>query len=178
MTARAEGSGALRVGIRQGRVDQKPIFDNLLNLYLHDLSAYTGAGPDARGRFRYRYLDAYWTAEGEAEGRVPFLILVDGEIAGFALRSGESRLGHDGATSYVAEFFVARRWRRSGVGARAARMLFDRFPGRWEVFQLRRNTGAGAFWRSVINDYTDGAFEEHDLADERWDGAVHIFHAG
>jgi predicted acetyltransferase/predicted kinase len=175
---RAEGPGGLRVELRQGRVDEKPIFANLLNLYLHDLSAYTGAGPDADGRFRYHYLDAYWPPEGQAEGRVPYLIHAEGELSGFVLKTRHSRLRDDASANSVAEFFVVRTWRRAGVGRRAACALFDLIPGRWEVAQLRHNTAARAFWRSVISDYTDGRFVEHQLADERWDGTVQEFVSG
>jgi predicted acetyltransferase/predicted kinase len=175
---RAGLPGELRVALRQGRVDEKPIFANLLNLYLHDLSAYTGSGPDAGGRFRYHYLDAYWTPEGQAEGRVPYLIHVERELAGFVLKTRHSRLRNDASANSVAEFFVVRKWRRTGVGRHAACALFDLIPGRWEVAQLRHNTAARAFWRSVIGDYTDGRFIEHELADDWWERTVQEFVSG
>ena len=50
----------------------------------------------------------------------------------------------------VAEFFVVRGARRRGVGQRAARALFELFPGTWEVRVLRANERALAFWRSAV----------------------------
>ncbi len=34
---------------------------------------------------------------------------------------------------HMAEFFVLRRWRRTGVGRAAVRDLLERFPGTWEI---------------------------------------------
>ncbi|MDQ3654198.1 MAG: GNAT family N-acetyltransferase, partial [Chloroflexota bacterium] len=127
------------------------------------------------GRFAYRYLDRYWAVEGEAEGRVPYIILAGGEMAGFVLKSSHSCLGRPTPVSNVSEFFVLRRWRGQGVGGMAARTLFDRFAGQWEVAQLRANVPARAFWLQVIDDYTHHRFEEHDLKNERWDGFVQTF---
>jgi predicted acetyltransferase len=49
----------------------------------------------------------------------------------------------------MAEFFILRKYRHQGIGARAAWELFDRFPGRWEVFEIIENTAAQEFWRKA-----------------------------
>jgi predicted acetyltransferase len=94
---------------------------------------------DAHGVFGYRYLDHYWT-EGD---RHRYFIRVDGHLAGFALvRSGRPH--------QMAEFFVMRKYRRKGVGTRAAAMVLARFPGAWEVRELLANAAGASFWRSAI----------------------------
>ncbi|WP_238996488.1 hypothetical protein [Paenibacillus pinistramenti] len=60
----------------------------------------------------------------------------------------------------MAEFFVLKRFRRTGVGRTAAYALFDRFPGRWYISQLKTNTPAQAFWRAVVDEYTAGRYQE------------------
>ena len=50
----------------------------------------------------------------------------------------------------MAEFFVMRKYRRHGIGVIAARDLFARFSGEWQVRQMRANAGATAFWRRAI----------------------------
>jgi len=60
------------------------------------------------------------------------------------------------------DFFVAHKYRRRGVGAAAARLAFDRHPGRWEVVQLDGNLAAIAFWNRVISDYSHGHYERLD----------------
>jgi predicted acetyltransferase len=60
----------------------------------------------------------------------------------------------------VEEFFVLRRHRRSGVGRRAAMLLWNRLPGRWIVRVSEGNRGAVPFWTRVIGEYTGGAATE------------------
>jgi len=131
--------GMRRVDIHEATIGDKPAVRQLLELYAHDFSEFDGGDVDERGVFGYPYLDVYWT---EPE-RYPFLIRVDGHVAGFVL----VRLGspHD-----VAEFFVMRKYRRGGVGVEAARAVFARFAGEWQVRQVRANVAATAFWRAAI----------------------------
>ena len=117
----------------------KDVLRRLLEFYVYDYSEYMGWDVDAHGVFGYRYVDHYWT---EAD-RHPFFIRVDGHLAGFGLvRSGPP---HD-----MAEFFVMRKYRRSGLGRRAASDVLARFPGSWTVRQRLSNPDATAFWRVAI----------------------------
>ena len=50
----------------------------------------------------------------------------------------------------VAEFFVLRRYRRRGVGQRAAQLLWRRLPGKWTVRVAEVNKGGLAFWGDVL----------------------------
>jgi predicted acetyltransferase len=165
------------VGLVPATEADKPTIRNLLHLYLHDLSELNGRDPSPHGVFEYSRLDHYWTAEGLAEGRHAFLITVEGRIAGFALKNCWSVLNRNRDVSTVAEFFVLRKWRRRGVGRRAAWALFDLFPGAWEVRQERANIPAQVFWRATIAAYTRGRFEEIDLRSDAWDGPVQVFQA-
>lgn len=70
------------------------------------------------------------------------------------------------------QLFVLRKYRRRGIGARVARMLFDRYPGRWEVATVPGNQAALAFWPRVIGDYTGGDFRELPGGCERWRGPI------
>jgi len=161
--------------LRIASLDDKPVIDNLLQLYMHDLSDYVPAsiGPD--GRFTYPYLDRYWSEQGEAEGRVPFIFTMNGELAGFALKNSFSYVGQPPPVSSIAEFFVLRKWRRRGVGRAAAFTLFDRFEGCWEVTQLRANEPAHRFWLHVIGAYTNDRFLEQEVKTERWDKYAQSF---
>jgi predicted acetyltransferase len=129
----------LSVDVQCATIDEKPVVRQLLELYAHDFSELNGADVDERGVFGYRYLDDYWMEPD----RHPFLFRVDGRLAGFALvRSGPP---HD-----MAEFFVMRKYRRGGIGVEAARAVFARFPGEWQVREVAANVGAVAFWRRAI----------------------------
>lgn len=141
----------------------------LFQLYAYDLSEVLAMDVEDDGRFRAYPLDHYW--------RDPrchaFVIRAGGKLAGFALVQQRSRLSGDESVNDLAEFFVLRRWRKQGVGERAATWLFDCFRGRWEVRQKRENQPATAFWRRVIGRYTN--FDEEMLDDERWRGPVQRF---
>ncbi len=50
----------------------------------------------------------------------------------------------------MAEFFMLRQHRRSGLGRRAAQAVFSRFPGRWELAIAKANTAAHAFWPRTV----------------------------
>ena len=88
--------------------------------------------------------------------RFPRLIMVGDEPAGFAI----VHLTEDGVHD-MEQFFVLRKFRRSGVGRAAAHAIFTAFPGRWEVEQIPANTVAQAFWRDVIAAFTQGDFVDH-----------------
>ncbi len=134
-----------------------PVLANLLELYAHDLSATFGLelGPD--GRFGYEKLPLYWLEPGR---RFPFLIRRGPHLAGFALVTQGSPGSDDPQDFDVAEFFVVRRYRRSGVGRQAAFLLWDRFPVRWVVRVAEGNHRGLRFWESVIREYTGGDFAE------------------
>jgi len=127
------------VRVRPASLDDKDVVRHLLELYLHDLSEFTGANVGSHGVYGYFYLDDYWSEPD----RHPFLLQVETHWAGLALvRAG---LPHD-----MTEFFVMRKYRRNGVGRAAAQILFDLFPGMWQIRQLAANRPATRFWRSVI----------------------------
>jgi predicted acetyltransferase len=107
----------------------------------------------------------------DREGRHVYIVRADGELAGFALVHRADPVWH------MSEFFVMRKYRRSGVGTRFAVTLFDRHPGTWEVRQIHANTPAQVFWRKVIGRYTDGAYSEQLLDDDSWDGPMQSFTA-
>jgi predicted acetyltransferase len=117
----------------------RPVLRHLLELYRYDFSEFDGADVGPHGEFGYRYLDHYWTDET----RRPFLFRVDGAWAGFALL----RVGDP---NDIAEFFVLRKYRRTGVGRRAAAEVLRRLPGHWTVRQQLTNPDATAFWRAAI----------------------------
>jgi aryl-alcohol dehydrogenase-like predicted oxidoreductase/predicted acetyltransferase len=129
------------------------------DLYLAELAAAGGDyRRDAGGRWQPDHLP-YWLAEGD--DRQAYLIRDGERPVGFAfvLHAG-SPWATPGMDHCLAEMFVHPDARGRGVGAAAARALFDRLPGRWEIQQLAGNPRAIAFWRRVAGEVTGGAFEE------------------
>ena len=149
----------------------EPMLRNLVQLYAYDFAEIMGSDLPDSGRFPDGIADGCF----DGAMRQAFSLRVDGGLAGFAIVELRSRLtGEDGVRD-VAEFFVARRHRGRGVGAEAARALFDRFGGRWEVRQTEKNVAALAFWRKVIARYTGGRYQESHQDSARWRGPVQHF---
>jgi len=125
---------------------EQPILANLLELYAHDFSEFHDVelGPD--GRFGYKPLPLYWTEPN----RHPFLVKIDGKLAGFALVKRGSEVSGNPTTWDMAEFFVVRACRRRGVGIRIAHEVWRRFPGPWEVRVMESNQAAQQFWERAI----------------------------
>jgi predicted acetyltransferase len=153
------------VQITPAVADEHSAIEALSQLYGYDFSELLGLEVGDDGRFRVPPI-------GDRE---PYLFRVDGKLAGFALLAHVSRLTGEAGVHDVAEFFVMARHRRAGVGELAARWLFDRYRGRWEVREKAENVRAIAFWRRVIARYTGDAYEELVLDDERWRGPVQRF---
>ena len=131
--------------------EQEPILANLLQLYAHDFSEFLDVPLQADGRFGgYKNLSLYWR-EG---GRHPFLVWVDGKLAGFVLVKKGSEVSGDTNVWDMAEFFVIRAYRRRGVGTLIAHEVWRRFPGAWEVRVMRANVSAHKFWERAISGFT------------------------
>jgi predicted acetyltransferase len=152
--------------------EQAPILQNLMQLYMHDFSAFF-AGTDRGdvepdGRYADYPLEDYWSQPNWSA----FLIHCDSALAGFALINDQPHAGRAIDRS-VAEFCVLRKYRLQGVGRIAAEILFSRHPGSWEVAAMRKNLPAAAFWRRTIR--RAGLARdvvELDLHDDRWNGPV------
>ena len=157
---------------------QRPVLDHLLQLYKYDFSEFAPIGSpygevDEKGGFAYPGLERYW----QESGRIPLLIHANDRLAGFVLVHQWSAL--ERPLDYgVAEFFVLRKYRRARVGARAALLVFRRYPGRWEVPVAWYNPPALAFWRKVTAEAAPGKVEEIAGDGKRWAGPVLCFTKG
>jgi predicted acetyltransferase len=129
------------------------VLSNLLELYVHDLSATFGLDVGADGRFGYPKLPLYWS---EPERRLPFLIHCGDKLAGFALITRGSPVSDNPNDLDIAEFFVLRRYRRANVGKQAAFLLWNYLPGHWFVRVSEGNPIGCDFWTAAITEYTGG----------------------
>ncbi|USK31685.1 GNAT family N-acetyltransferase [Bacillus sp. F19] len=134
-------------------ISDRAIVENLLQYYFYDFTEFNGASVNDQGRFNdYPYFENYWTEKG----RYPYLIKVREEYAGFVM------VRYDASENYfsMAEFFIMKKCRRSGLGKKIAHNVFQLHSGKWEVVQIERNKPAQSFWRKVIEEYTAGDYAE------------------
>ena len=150
-------SDSHQVELEMATAANAALLSNLLELYIHDLSDIftVELGPD--GRFGYGKLLSYFA---EPEKRFAFLVKCGGRIAGFALVTRGSPVTDDPDVFDVAEFFILRSYRRSGVGRRAAFLLWRRLPGKWTVRVSEGNQRAIPFWTRVTAEFSGGAATE------------------
>lgn len=143
------------------------LLSNLLELYQYDLSDIFPVKIGADGRFGYEKLPLYWS---DPDTHFAYVIRSCAEVAGFALVTRGSPATDNPDDFDLAEFFVLRSYRRSGVGRRAAFLLWDHHRGRWVVRVSQMNRGALPFWEGAIREYTGGAFCE-----KQYRGKSHMF---
>ena len=159
----------INLEIEEVKLENKSVLKNLTELYKYDFSEFDPEDVNEHGLYEYMYVDHYFTEEG----RFPFFIKVNGQYAGFALIRA---IKENGRTYYsMSEFFVMKKYRKSGVGKQAAFQLFSKFAGEWEVSEIEENVPAQAFWRKVISLYTNNEYREIRKAD--WDGPIQVFHS-
>jgi len=129
--------------------EQEPILANLVELYIYDFSEFLDVNLRENGRFGYDRLSSYWIDPT----RYPFLVRVDGDLAGFVLVQRGSQISGESNIWDMAEFFVVRSFRRSGVGMRVAHTIWSMFRGQWEVRVIGRNERAKEFWPRAIEQF-------------------------
>ena len=156
---------SLRDG-RDSREDRRWI-ESVYRDYLTDLApTATGIFP-ALGEIGHRVPDQlmHWYSDRTAQ---VMTVIYGADRAGFAMvqqRLQAVASGGAAGTSptieyLMKEFFIARQWRRRGIGAKAVRLLLDRFTGRWLITEHLRNLTAVNFWRRVVSAYTAGQYQE------------------
>lgn len=152
--------------IRKAADIERPTIERLIQLYLYDMASEHPWPLEADGRYAYDFLDRFW--------QHPYLLMSDGELAGFALViRGCPITGRDDCW-FMAEFFVLRPYRRHGLGSEVVRRLLARHTGNWHVATLLSNEPALAFWSRALADHgptIEGAAFDGD------DWRVHAFDA-
>lgn len=146
------------VSLHDATESDAPLLRNLLQLYIHDLSAiFTHVELGEDGRYAYPALSSFLSGGPE---RCAFVLRADGRLAGFMLaQRGSPAVCEPGAWD-VAEFFVLKRHRRAGVGRMAASRLWEQRRAAWTVRVANKNASALAFWRRVVADYRAGTVSE------------------
>lgn len=123
--------------------EHRSVLEQLWTMFRHEMSAFTGAVPDDRGRFRQERLDAALNEPG---------------WAGYLLRLGRAPVGLavvrglDSDEHVISSFFVVHGARRSGHGRTAVRTITGRHPGHWAVAFQDRNVNAARFWTAVASE--------------------------
>jgi predicted acetyltransferase len=134
--------------------DKEQILHNIMQFYIYEFSRFIPAIKlEENGAYQPFDLTTYW----QHKNKHAFLIKIHTELIGFAL----VECGVNGEPHSINEFFVMKKYNGKGYGAIAAMKLFSMFPGSWKITQISNNYPAQAFWRKVINQYTNGNYYEY-----------------
>ncbi|MGU3471836.1 GNAT family N-acetyltransferase [Paenibacillus sp. D51F] len=146
----------MHIELTKALLAEKPIVHNLSQFYLYEFSKYMPAIMLEEHSGLYDGLpdlDEYW----DNPNREPFILRVNGELAGFVLVIK----GTVDEPNQIGEFFVMEKFGGKGVGKAVAKSIFDMFPGNWLIHEMWNNYKAQAFWRSLVNSYTNGKYQEY-----------------
>jgi predicted acetyltransferase len=158
---------------------ERTSIERLLQFYIYDFSELEPPGSDDlefddQGSYApFSGIESYWRVDGFR----PLLIRVKERLAGFALINTSSRAS--GRVDHnVAEFFVARKYRRCGVATEAVRQVLVRYPGHWEIAVAERNVAARVFWPHAIGAAQNVSQLVHLAGDgKHWRGRIWSFRA-
>lgn len=133
---------------------QEQTLHNMMQFYIYEFSQFiTSIKLEDNGTYKPFDLKDYWNNENFH----PFFIKKEGEIVGFVL----VELGEDDSPHSINEFFIMKKFNGKGYGSIAAREIFTKFKGKWQITQIANNYPAQAFWRKVINEFTEGHYVEY-----------------
>ncbi|WP_419891640.1 GNAT family N-acetyltransferase [Paenibacillus xylanexedens] len=147
----------MNVQITSILAEQKELFLDLYNLYLYDLSEFSGEDLLEEGKYdptnTYLYL--------ERDELHPFLIQYEGKVIGFVLVCSPPYVP-EGVDYTVQELFLVKKYRGQGLAAQAVDLVFAQFEGTFKVEQLASNAAAVSFWKKYYEqhqiEYTESAY--------------------
>ena len=143
--------------------------ENLMQFYMYDISEFLPLQISENGFFTIQSKVSYW----EKSTTFPFLIWVDGEIAGFVTVDDET---HSPDSQYsIGYFFVSRRFRGRGIGATVVSKLMNQLPGKWQIFHVTSNIAATSFWAKTISRLTNAAFTVEAVVEDGYECTLYRF---
>jgi predicted acetyltransferase len=145
-----------------------PAVQQMLELYQYELSDIWPQELDGEGRYGY---DLSRHIEGLRS--FAYVALESGHFAGVALVAPACVTRTEGL--WMEQFFILKKYRRSGIGNALARHVLASHGGPWEIGEMPANLAAQAFWRKAIAEVTDGRFAEVRVTEGWWHGVVQCF---
>lgn len=137
-------------------LEEKELLFRLLQFALYDGSLYNTNKIGNDGVFPYKWFDNYFSDSD----RDAFFIRDDDKIVGFVMINQFMKKCDNGHS--VAEFLVLPEYRRNHIGKKIAFLVFDMYPGNWEVEPIENSNEACRFWENVVINYTDNNYDFSD----------------
>lgn len=134
------------VSLKQIEKKDINLLDNLMQLYLHELSE--NFKIDFNDKIcKYEYdLNPYF------ENNKAYFILNKDNIVGFILVDIYEE------DFEISEIFILNNYKRQGIAKEAVFKMFDMYNGNWTIKVVSNSKNAERFWYNVINEYTNNNF--------------------
>jgi predicted acetyltransferase len=158
----------MHIDIQLARGEDFAALEQLLELYQYDLSDIWPQDLDDNARYGFDL-----TRHRLAEGSRAYIARSGVQYVGLALVAPAIVTRTEG--TWMEQFFILKRYRRTGAGRALARHVLFSHPGLWEIGQMPRNAVATAFWRRVIGEVTGEQFVERQVTEGWWRGLVQQF---
>jgi predicted acetyltransferase len=155
--------------LRKAQPQDFAALQQLLELYQYELSDIWPQEADSEAKYGYDL-----QRHRKAERFHAHVALEGSQYVGFALVAPAVVTRKEG--NWMEQFFILKRYRRSGAGFALAQHTLSSHPGAWEVGQMPANQSAQAFWRKVVTRVTAGAYVEVQVTEGWWQGVVQQFH--
>jgi predicted acetyltransferase len=139
----------------------KDILRQLITLFLHDLSEFNSDLEinQSNGLFEFDVFEWFF----EKEGLTPFFIHEEDKIIGFILLQSGQFSNQEFADYVLNSFFIIKKYRRRGLGKEACKEFFKQFPGRYAISQVKTNTPAIHFWKSIYKSFSIEFYEKEEI---------------
>ncbi|MFC7681727.1 GNAT family N-acetyltransferase [Paenibacillus sp. GCM10028914] len=151
----------MNIQITRINQEQQELFLNLYNLYLYDLSEFTGDEPKDNGNFdptnTYLYL--------ERQELHPYFIKTNEKVIGFILVCSPPFVIEE-VDYTIQELFLLKKYRGRNIAARAVELVISKLDGTVRVEQLKINKSAVRFWKKF--------FEHHNIGFTEMEESIEI----
>ena len=131
----------------------KELLDNLLQLYLHDISGYFPIDfNNDTCKYEYDDLSKYFNKTNN----YAYLFLNDKDIIGFTL------IDYEDNNYIVQEMFILNNYKNRGLGEECINEVFNKHKGNWVIKSLPCSPKSENFWNKTIKKYTNNNYDiEH-----------------
>ena len=138
----------MNIELKKVTIKERKKLENLLQLYLHDLSLLFSI-PFNSTTCEYEYdLNKYFKDD------YAYFIKSDKDILGFILIDNNLNNNYE-----ISEIFVLNNYKGKKVGETAVKKVFDLYKGNWTIKAVPLSPVAEAFWEKTISKYTNGNFQ-------------------
>lgn len=141
----------MEIKIERVKISERKKLENLLQLYLHDLSLYFPIEFNSK-TCKYEYdLNKYF------ENDYAYFIKSSNDILGFILVDNNLNDNYE-----ISEMFVLNNYKGKKIGEEAVKKIFNIYKGNWVIKAVPLSPLAESFWKKTVKNYTNGNFRlEH-----------------